>query len=228
MDVAEWLRGLGLEQYATAFRENEVGERVLPSLTADDLKELGVNLIGHRRLLLDAIAALREGKRKQAAGDKISTAKVMPAGGSTEADRRQLTIMFCDLVGSTTLSTQLDPEDLHDVITTYHTCCAEHVTRFGGHIAQYLGDGVLAYFGFPRSHEDDPIRAIHTGLAILGGVADLPPKQGPAPQVRIGIATGLVVVGDLFGEAVRARAMLWAKPQIWQPGCKAWPNRAVW
>ena len=119
MDVAEWLRGLGLEQYVTAFRENEIDERVLPSLTADDLKELGVNLIGHRRLLLDAIVALRDAALKRATVE-FPAATPLPAASSADAERRQLTVMFCDIVGSTALSTRFDPEDLRDLIGAYH------------------------------------------------------------------------------------------------------------
>ena len=166
MDVAEWLRGLGLEQYATAFRENEIGERVLPSLTADDLKELGVNLIGHRRLLLDGIAALREATSKPVTTD-LPAATPRPAASSTEAERRQLTVMFCDIVGSTALSTQFDPEDLRDLINAYHHAVADTVARFDGFVAKYMGDGVLIYFGYPQAHEDDAERSIRAGLAAI-------------------------------------------------------------
>jgi class 3 adenylate cyclase/tetratricopeptide (TPR) repeat protein len=202
VDIESWLRGLELEQYAAAFVSHEIDERVLPSLTANDLKELGVTLIGHRRRLLDAIAALRSGRPST----DVSIAAAIPTppgqGAGGGAERRQLTVMFCDLVGSTALSTQIDPEDLRDLINAYHACCAERIARFGGYIAKYMGDGVLAYFGYPRAHEDDPIRAIHAGRTILGAISDLPWKTDPTPQVRIGIATGLVVVGDLIGEGV--------------------------
>ena len=191
MDVGDWLRQLGLEQYEPAFRANEIDAKVLPSLTAEDLKDLGVSLVGHRRRLLDAIAAL---------GNDAPQAPSSGAPAPASAERRQLTVMFCDLVGSTALSTQVDPEDLRDLINAYHAACAERVVRFGGYLAKYMGDGVLAYFGYPQAHEDDPIRAIHAGLAILEAVAGLDPRAGFGPQVRIGIATGLVVVGDMIGE----------------------------
>src|SRR5438874_8487922 len=145
MDVADWLRGLGLEQYEPAFRANEIDARVLPSLTAEDLKDLGVNLVGHRRRLLDAIAALR--------GAELSAPADAPAPAA--AERRQLTVMFCDLVGSTELSSRLDPEDLREVIAGYHRAVAETVSRFDGFVAKYMGDGVLVYFGYPSAHEDD-------------------------------------------------------------------------
>jgi len=140
MDVGKWLRSLGLEQYEPAFRENEIDARVLPSLTAEDLKDLGVSLVGHRRRLLDAIAALG------IEGPASSGAPVR-----ADAERRQLTVMFCDLVGSTELSARLDPEDLREVIASYHRAVAEIVARFDGFVAKYMGDGVLVYFGIPAS-----------------------------------------------------------------------------
>src|SRR5215471_379466 len=156
MDVADWLRKLGLEQYEPAFRANEVDARVLRSLTPEDLKDLGINLVGHRRRLLDAIAALN---------DSGTQAAIMPIEGApaTKAERRQLTVVFCDLVGSTALSARLDPEDLRDVIAEYHRSVADIITRFEGFVARYMGDGVLAYFGYPIAHEDDPERAVRAG-----------------------------------------------------------------
>jgi class 3 adenylate cyclase len=203
MDVVAWLHGLGLEQYAPAFRQNAIDDEVLRELTVDDLKDLGITLVGHRRKLLAAISALRNDPEEPSALIAATAgARSGPGAGSRTdtAERRQLTVMFCDLVGSTALSRQADPEDLRDLLNAYHACCAESVTRFGGCIAKYMGDGVLAYFGFPRAHEDDPIRAIHGGLAILSAIPKLPSKAGLKPRARIGIATGLVVVGDLIGE----------------------------
>jgi class 3 adenylate cyclase/predicted ATPase len=187
MEVAEWLRKLGLEQYEPAFRANEIDARVLPSLTAEDLKDLGVNLVGHRRRLLDAIAAL--GTEARAPSDAPAAA----------AERRQLTVMFCDLVGSTELSARLDPEDLREVIGAYHRAVADVVRGFDGFVAKYMGDGVLIYFGYPRAHEDDAERAIRAGLGMIDAVTRLDVKSAKL-QARIGIATGLVVVGDLIGE----------------------------
>jgi class 3 adenylate cyclase len=192
MDVAEWLRGLGLEQYEPAFRANEIDARVLPSLTAEDLKDLGVSLVGHRRRLLDAIAVF---------GSPLPTPPPQAGEGrvGAEAERRQLTVMFCDLVGSTELSARLDPEDLREVIAAYHRAVAEIVAGFDGFVAKYMGDGVLVYFGYPRAHEDDAERAVRAGLGLITAVARLDVKSVKL-QARVGIATGLVVVGDLIGE----------------------------
>jgi class 3 adenylate cyclase/predicted ATPase len=193
VEITKWLRDLGLEQYAPAFRDNAIDARVLPSLTAEDLKDLGVTLVGHRRRLLDAIAALRaEGPATVAAAPRDATAKA-------DAERRQLTVMFCDLVGSTALSTRFDPEDLRELIGAYHRAVTEVVAGFDGFVAKYMGDGVLIYFGYPRAHEDDAERAIRAGLGSIEAVNRL--DVGPVKlQARVGIATGLSVVGDLIGE----------------------------
>jgi class 3 adenylate cyclase/predicted ATPase len=196
MDLGGWLRGLGLEQYEAAFRENEIDETLLPRLTADDLKELGVALVGHRRKLLDAIAALRP-EAKESRLYRIPTIE-----GSLKidpAERRQVTVMFCDLVGSTALAARMDPEDLGEVITAYQRCTSEIVRRHDGFVARYLGDGILVFFGYPNAHEDDAERAVRTGLDVVSAVSAL--QLGAPLQTRIGIATGLVVVGDLMGEA---------------------------
>ena len=182
MDVAAWLRGLGLERYETAFRDHEIDWVVLPQLTSADLKEIGVVAIGHRRMLLGAIAAI---------GATVTAA--------CEAERRQLTVMFCDLVGSTQLAARLDPEDFREVITAYHRAVADVVGGFDGFVAKYMGDGVLAYFGYPRAHEDDAEHAIRAGLGAIEAVGCLDVKSVKL-QARVGIATGLVVVGDLIGE----------------------------
>jgi class 3 adenylate cyclase/predicted ATPase len=195
MDVGGWLRGLGLDRYEAAFRENEISEKVLPNLTVEDLKDLGVSLVGHRRMLLDAIAALRA---PASAPTPLSDAPpTTDKAAKDTAERRQVTVMFSDLVGSTALSARMDPEDLREVISAYQRCVAETVRRFGGFVARYLGDGVLIYFGYPQAHEDDAERAVRAGLALIDAVATLP---APEPlQVRIGAATGMVVVGDLVG-----------------------------
>jgi class 3 adenylate cyclase/predicted ATPase len=195
MDIGGWLRRLGLEDYEAAFRDNNVDETVLPSLTAEDLKELGVGSVGHRRKLLDAIAALRA-----EADGPTSLSEAAPArdeAANDTAERRQVTVMFSDLVGSTALSARLDLEDLREVISAYQRCVADTVRRFGGFVARYMGDGVLIYFGYPVAHEDDAERAVRTGLALVDGVAALPVTE--PLQVRIGAATGMVVVGDLVG-----------------------------
>src|ERR1700731_1133497 len=165
MDVAGWLQGLGLERYVPAFRDNEIDWETLPKLTAEDLKDLGVVLGGHRRKLLDAITAL--GVEAPAAG----TAAPRDAPAPADAERRQLTVMFCDLVGSTELSTRLDPEDLSGVIGAFQKGCVSAVTGFGGSVAKYMGDGALVYFGYPEAHEDDAERAIRAGLALIDAMA---------------------------------------------------------
>jgi class 3 adenylate cyclase len=198
IEVTNWLRGLGLEQYAAAFHDNDINSEILHELTTDDLISLGVTSIGHRRKLLAAISALREAGTMPATqmASRAPPHHSLPAGIAA-AERRQLTIMFCDIVGSTELATQLDPEDLRDIIAAYHRRVAEGVTRYGGFTARLMGDGVLAYFGYPLAHEDDAERAVRGGLAIVEAVAGLGLAQ--PLQVRIGIATGLVVVGDLIG-----------------------------
>src|SRR6516165_6931746 len=158
MDLGGWLRSLGLERYEAAFRENEIDDTVLPSLTAEDLKDLGVGIVGHRRKLLDAIAALRADASAKAPPPDADLAI------NRDAERRQVTVMFCDLVGSTALSASMDPEDLREVIAAYQKCLADTVRRFGGFLAKYLGDGVLAYFGYPQAHEDDTERAVRAAL----------------------------------------------------------------
>jgi class 3 adenylate cyclase/predicted ATPase len=195
MDLGGWLRSLGLEQYEAAFRENEINDAVLPSLTAEDLKDLGVVIVGHRRTLLNAIAALRaEADAKAAPADAVP---ILDRSANDNAERRQVTVMFSDLVGSTALSVRMDPEDLREVISAYQKCVAETVRRFGGFVAKYMGDGVLVYFGYPQAHEDDAERAVRAGLELIGAVGAI--KSNHPLQTRVGIATGLVVVGDLIG-----------------------------
>ena len=213
MDVAEWLRGLGLEQYELAFRTNEIDAAVLPNLTAEDLKDLGVTLVGHRRRLLGAIAAL--GAEAPAASNPLPSPPSLAGEGrvGAEAERRQLTVMFCDLVGSTALSTRHDPEDLRELIGDYHRAVAETVGRFDGFVAKYMGDGVLIYFGYPRAHEDDAERAVRAGLAVVEAVGRLPEREDL--RVRLGIATGLAVVGDLIGEgAAQERGVVGETPNL--------------
>src|SRR5438067_2688514 len=210
MDIGGWLWGLGLERYELAFRENEIDLRVLPELTADDLKELGVAAIGHRRLLLKAIADLAAGAGRAAVEDVPAAS---PASAPAEAERRQLTVMFCDLVGSTPLSTRFDPEDLREIVGAYHRCVADTVARFAGFVAKYMGDGVLVYFGYPQAHEDDAERAVRAGLAVIEAVGGLSARE--ELRVRLGIATGLAVVGDLIGEgAAQERGVIGETPNL--------------
>ena len=198
MDIVVWLRSLGLGKYEALFRENDIDETVLPNLTAEDLKELGVASLGHRRKLLDAIAALRANARGNTPSVDVTTSSSAPSVSPEDrAERRQVTVMFSDLVGSTALSGRMDPEDLREVISAYQKCVAETVQRFGGFVAKYMGDGVLVYFGYPQAHEDDAERAVRAGLAMVVAVSDL--KTHSPLQTRVGIATGLVVVGDLIG-----------------------------
>jgi class 3 adenylate cyclase len=201
MDIVVWLRSLGLGRYEAAFRDNEIDESVLPSLTAEDLKDLGVSIVGHRRKLLDAIAALRtDADATPSSG--AATTSAPSVSPEDRAERRQVTVMFSDLVGSTALSARMDPEDLREVIAAYQKCVAETVRRFGGFVAQFLGDGVLVYFGYPEAHEDDAERAVRAGLELIAAVIAL--KTSASLQTRVGIATGLVVVGDLMTGAGEA------------------------
>src|SRR5436190_6104814 len=213
MDVSAWLRGLGLERYEQAFRENAIDEAILPKLTAEDLRDLGVTAVGHRRMLLDAIAALRTETFHDTAQHAVEPDR--PRGKAPEAERRQLTVMFADLVGSTALSTRLDPEELRDIIGAYHRRCAEVITSSGGFVANYLGDGVLAYFGYPQAHEHDAERAVRAGLALVEAVPNLAIASSAPLQVRVGIATGIVVVSDLIGAgAAQEQAVVGETPNL--------------
>src|SRR6266851_5634113 len=209
MDVGSWLRGLGLERYEAAFRENEIDETVLPTLTADDLKDLGVGVVGHRRKLLNAIAALRaDANTKVPLPDTLPTIDRSPKDA---AERRHLTVMICDLVGSTALSARLDPEDMRAVIDAYHAACARITRTYDGFLAEFRGDGILVYFGYPIAHEDDAERTVRAGLDIIAAVARLETRAAEPLAVRIGIATGVVVVGE--GE-LREHAVVGDTPNL--------------
>jgi class 3 adenylate cyclase/predicted ATPase len=199
VDIAAWLRDLGLERYEQAFREHEIDAEILPKLTSDDLREIGVAAIGHRRRLLEAIAALTDGPGRAPPVGQGAPIEAAVAARPAEAERRQLTVLFCDLVGSTDLSARLDPEDLREVMGAYQTCVAAVVRRWEGHVARYLGDGALAYFGWPRAHEDDAERAVRAGLELVDAVGQLQAGAEARLAARVGIATGQVVVGDLIG-----------------------------
>lgn len=191
MDIDGWLRGIGLSEYAEMFRANDIGIELLGRLTNDDLKDIGVASLGHRKKLLEAIAGLA---RPASVPSELESSEPQARDA---AERRQVTVVFSDLVGSTALSGQMDPEDLRELISAYQTCVAETVRRHGGFVAKYLGDGVLVYFGYPQAHEDDAEQAVRAGLEIIAAVTAL---KTPVPlQTRVGIATGLVVVGDLIG-----------------------------
>jgi len=212
VDVAAWLRELGLEQYASAFRNNDVDGEVLPKLTADDLISIGVTSVGHRRKLLAAIAVLVT-EPPTVAQSAVSATSAPISPPTIDAERRQLTVMFCDLVSSTALSTRFDPEDLRELIGSYHRAVADTVGRFDGFVAKYMGDGVLIYFGYPQAHEDDAERAVRAGLAVIEAVGRLPARDDLS--VRLGIATGLAVVGDLIGEgAAQERGVVGETPNL--------------
>ena len=201
----------GLEQNEPVPRDKEVEGETSPDLTAEDLIGLGVTLIGHRRKLLSAIAAIGAAAPPAVVPGTPAPAPVpapvpapAPALVQAEAERRQLTVMFCDLVGSSALSTAMDPEDLRDVIASFQTRCTEAIRRYDGFVAKFMGDGILAYFGYPRAHEDEAERSARAGLDIVAAMVDLnaavPRPPGVELMVRIGIATGPVIVGDQIGE----------------------------
>ncbi len=227
MDVVVWLRSLGLGKYETAFRENEITEKVLPNLTAEDLKELGVAALGHRRTLLDAIAALRNDASVQtppvAAAPARPSAAAPTSAPVAEAvgERRHVTVMFCDLVGSTGISAALDAEDWRDLVGAYLDAASAAVTEMGGHVAKKLGDGLMALYGYPVAQENDAERAARAALLIQRSLADINRKNAgsgkPALNARIGIETGPVVVdaaGEIYGDApnTAARVQALAEP----------------
>jgi class 3 adenylate cyclase len=209
LDIDSWLRGIGLAQYAETFRANDINGELLGRLTNDDLKDIGVVSFGHRKKLMEAIAALVAAPKPPA---PIPVTATEPKTQDT-AERRQVTVMFSDLVGSTALSARMDPEDLREVISAYQKCVAETVRRHGGFVAKYMGDGVLIYFGYPQAHEDDAERAVRAGLELVAAASNL--KTHASLQTRVGIATGLVVVGDLIGSgASQEQAIVGETPNL--------------
>src|SRR6516165_1208007 len=205
--IADWLEKLGMSEYAQRFAENGIEVEALPHLTDQDLKDIGV-LLGHRRVMLAAIGKLRSA----VPAIPGPTAGTEPKPQDT-GERRQVTVMFSDLVGSTALSARMDPEDLREVISAYQKCVAETVQRFGGFVAKYMGDGVLVYFGYPQANEDDAERAVRAGLELIQAVGGL--RSGSPLQSRVGIATGLVVVGDLIGSgSAQEQAVVGETPNV--------------
>src|SRR5262245_22486281 len=205
--IAEWLASIGLSEYAQRFADHAIDLSVIRDLTEQDLKDLGV-LLGHRRKILRAIADL-DGLASAAAG------AVSGLPPHDAAERRHLTVMICDLVGSTALSARLDPEDMNAVMDAYHAACVRIMQTYDGFIGDFRGDGILAYFGYPRAHEDDAERTVRAGLDIIAAVARLETHAAEPLAVRIGIATGLVVVGDLSGEsALREHALVGDTPNL--------------
>ena len=196
MNVADWLRQIGLEQYVQLFAEQDISAEVLPHLTAEDLRDLGIPLVGHRRRLLVAIEALRA---SDATGHRIDTRRAPGSGASSE--RRQITVLFCDIVGSTPLSTQLDPEEMRDLLSAFQLNVTAAVTATGGYVARVIGDGLLVYFGWPNADEAHAESAVRAGLAII----DTTPTQ--QLSVRVGIASGLVLIGDLMGAGATRELM---------------------
>ncbi len=223
MDVVVWLRSLGLGKYEAVFRENEIDERVLPNLIQEDLKEIGVGPVGHRRILLDAIAALRNEASAQT--PPVTAAPVLPSAATPTAapvaeavgERRHITVMFCDLVGSTSISAGLDAEDWRDLVGAYLDAATAAVTEMGGHVAKKLGDGLMALFGYPVAQENDAERAARAALSIQRALAEVNRKNAgtgkPALSARIGIETGPVVVdaaGEIYGDAPNAASRVQA------------------
>ena len=202
--IADWLEKLGMSEYAQRFAENGISFAALPHLNDQDLKDIGV-LLGHRRIMLAAIQELGSPAEAQPVTAELKLRDT--------AERRQVTVMLSDLVGSTALSARMDPEDLREIITAYQKCVAETAQRFGGFVAKYMGDGVLVYFGYPQAHEDDAERAVRAGLELVAAVSALK-TQAPL-QTRVGIATGLVVVGDLIGSgASQEQAIVGDTPNL--------------
>jgi class 3 adenylate cyclase len=206
--IADWLEKLGLGQYAQRFAENEIDVSVLRHLTDQDLREIGIPL-GHRRKML---AVVREGVGSPTPIPAEPVTDLEPTSQDS-AERRQITVMFSDLVGSTAFSARMDPEDLREVISAYQKCVTKTVRRFGGYVAKYMGDGVLIYFGYPQAHEDDTESAVRAGLELIAAVAAL--QTQAQLQTRVGIATGLVVVGDLIGSgSAQEQAIVGETPNL--------------
>ena len=225
MDVATWLRNLGLEQYEAAFHQNAVDFDILPRLTADDLKDLGVVIVGHRRKLLDAISDLRLAAGSSTRHATSAPPSPAPHKGALEiaAERRPITVMFCDLVGSTGIATRLDAEDWRNLVNAYLDEASSAVALFGGHVLKKLGDGLMALFGYPRAQENDAERGVRAALAIQRALAELNARNAAAgaPELaaRIGLESGPVVVdsaGEVFGEApnIAARVQAAAEPGV--------------
>jgi class 3 adenylate cyclase len=223
MDLAGWLRSLGLERYEAAFRENEIDDTVLPNLTAEDLRDLGVSIVGHRRKLLDAIAALRADTEPKAApaAPKSAAQPTFATAAEAAGERGYLTVMFCDLVDSTGIAARLDAEEWRDLVNAYLDDASAAVMEMGGHVAKKLSDGLMVLFGYPFAHENDAERASRAALSIQRALADLNRKNAgigkPELKIRIGLETGVVVVdatGEVYGDApnTAARVQALAEP----------------
>src|SRR5262245_26830695 len=199
--VSEWLDTIGLGHYVQTFEENAIGWDVLPHLNDNVLKDIGVRAAGDRIRILHTIESLRT--RDESSEPSVYPSCSLQYSSFGLAERRQLTVLFCDLVGSTELAHRLDPEDLRELVSDYQGTCQSAIERYEGSVARYLGDGILAYFGFPQAHEEDAERAVRAGLGIIDGIRKLNvqlAERGIELSVRIGIATGPVIVGDVIGE----------------------------
>ena len=212
-----------MSDYAQSFADNDIDFSILGDLTDQDLEKLGVVSLGHRRKILRAIASLQADETSAPA---VSSFTSSPVQAFNSAERRQVTVMFSDLVGSTALSARMDPEDLREVIAIYQKTVAETVRRFGGFVAKYMGDGVLIYFGYPRAHEDDAEQAVLAGLELIAVLATL--KTRAPLQTRVGIATGIVVVGDLIGSGEAQERGIVGETPILRRACKVSPSRTWW
>lgn len=213
-DLSQWLAQFGLEPLAGVLADNDVDLDILPDLTEQDFEKLGISL-GQRRKLLKAIATLRDNSRIAPGNPERQPVNPAPTAPAPEAERRQVTVLFSDLVGSTALATALDPEDLSRLIKRYQDACAGAVARFDGYIAKFMGDGVLAYFGYPQAHEDAAERSVRAALAIVDTVRQIERSGGVPLQTRIGIATGVVVVGDIVGSgAAREESIVGETPNL--------------
>jgi class 3 adenylate cyclase len=206
---ADWLREIGLERYASVFAENDVDFSVVRKLTETDLKELGVTL-GHRKKFLEARDSLDLNQAGEAPTRVLSPDQLSDRSGGGE--RRQLTVMFCDLVGSTALSEKLDPEELRALLHNYRTVCGEVISRYEGFVARYVSDGILTYFGWPKAHEEDAERALRAALEIVQAVKRASSTE--ALSVRIGIATGPVVVGEQAGVGEQSKLAIGSTPNL--------------
>ena len=216
-DVREWLNSIGLGQYADSFVAGDIDWEVLSHLDHEVLRELGVSSPGHRLRILKAIGSLPEGE-VQPPPPEISPEQVIEptmADSEGEADRRQLTVMFCDLVGSTALAESMEPESYRDLLVSYQSAARRAIEQYGGYIARYMGDGLLVYFGYPQAHEADAERAVRAGLGIIDAVQTLERVDDRGCRVRIGVATGVVIAGDIVGEgASEERAVLGETPNL--------------
>ena len=223
--IADWLEKLGLGQYAPRFAENDINFAILSDLTDQDLKELGVSSLGHRRQLLRAIAELNTVEKGAPKLAPATAAPVTPQPHDA-AERRQLTVMFVDLVGSTALSARLDPEDMREIVGAYHRSCAEQITKAGGFVAKYMGDGVLAYFGYPQAHEHDAERAVLAGLALVEAVPKLTTVAGyaAAGAYRHCDRACRGRRSDRHRVPPRSRQSS-ATRRTWRRACKRWPSR---